>query len=55
MLLTHYENALPVTQTECPHSIIKNTSINGVSQQIIKQSNGNFLNPEYELIHNIDL
>lgn len=55
MLLTRLDNAVTNTQCEHPHSIIKNTSVNGVTQQIVKQQNGNYMNMDYELLHQIDL
>lgn len=55
MFITRLDNALPVTQREHPHCIVKTNSVHGNLTQILKQSNGNFLNTDYELIHNINL
>lgn len=55
MIITRADGAINNVQSEQPHSIIKNTSVNGVSQQRIKGNTGTFINPDYDLLHSIDL
>lgn len=55
MIITRADGAINNVQSEQPHSIIKNTSVNGVSQQRIKGSSGTFINSDYDLLHSIDL
>ena len=55
MFVMHNEEAIFTAQTEKNSTIFKKTAGRGNIQQTIKQQNGNFINYDYELIHNMDL
>ena len=55
MFVMHNEEAIFTAQTEKNSTIFKKTAVRGNIQQTIKQQNGNFINYDYELIHDMDL
>ena len=55
MFVMHNEEAIFTAQTEKNSTIFKKTAVRDNIQQTIKQQNGNFINYDYELIHNMDL